>query len=244
MTDTYNTISIFIDDELSALLSSDDYLMDDFLGEIPNEVTRLLKAEVIEKRKDALSRGKQDLLSKEIYDNESELRIRQTQQVMDLIGDIPKYSLGSELRSRVSSEPQSTSIERLIEDVLKLPQMEVAAEEEGELETETETENDLKILNEYSNLRRDLILRCQAIQIGESTLSEIMTQVSSIDSLTTSIKETTDDDNVSEYFATYNGRLVAALEEMKLLLEEAIKTFDTSPEKIQKIKKILSELKK
>ncbi|CAI4056277.1 hypothetical protein N7582_000569 [Saccharomyces uvarum] len=242
MTDTYNTISKFIDGELSAFLSSDDYLMDDFGGEIPNEVTRLLKAEVIEKRKDALSRGKQDLLSKEIYDNESELRIRQTQQVMDLIGDIPKYSLGSELRTRVDGEPQSTSIERLIEDVLKLPQMEVAAEEEEE--EEEEGENDLKILNEYSNLRRDLILRCQAIQIGESTLSEILTQVSSIDSLITSIKETTDDDNVSEYFATYNGKLVAALEEMKLLLEEAIKTFDTSPEKIQKVKDILSELKK
>ena len=51
---------------------------------------------------------------------------------MDLIGDIPKYSLGSELRTRVDGEPQSTSIERLIEDVLKLPQMEVAAEEEEE----------------------------------------------------------------------------------------------------------------
>ncbi|CAI1886049.1 hypothetical protein SEUBUCD646_0B04910 [Saccharomyces eubayanus] len=240
MTDTYNTISRFIDEELSAFLSSDDYLMDDFLGEIPNEVTRLLKAVVIEKRKDALSRGKQDVLTKEIYDNESELRIRQTQQVMDLIGDIPKYSLGSELRSRVGSEPQSTSIATLIEDVLKLPQMEVATE--GELEAETE--NDLKILNEYSNLRRDLILRCQAIQIGESTLSEIVTQVSSIDSLVNSIKETTDDDDVSEYFATYNGKLVAALEEMKLLLEEAIKTFDTSPEKIQKIKDILVDLKK
>ncbi|EJS42245.1 nkp1p [Saccharomyces arboricola H-6] len=241
MAGTYDSISKFIEDELSAFLSSDDYLMDDFSGEIPNEVSRLLKAQVIEKRRDTLSRGKQDLLSKEIYDNESELRIRQSQQIMDLIGDIPKYSLGSELRNRFEGEPQSTSIKRLIEDVLKLPQMEVANEEEEE---EPETANDLKILNEYCNLRRDLILKCQAIQIGESKISEIMSQVSSVESLITSIKETSEDDDVSKYFATYNGKLVAALEEMKLLLEEAIKTSDSSPGKRQKIKDILSDLKK
>ncbi|CAI4038244.1 hypothetical protein SMKI_04G5860 [Saccharomyces mikatae IFO 1815] len=238
MTDTYNSISKFVENELSAFLSSDNYLMDDLSGEIPNEVCRLLKAQVIEKRKDGLSRGKQDLLSKEIYDNESELRARQSQQIMDLIGDIPKYSLGSELRSRVEGESRSTSIERLIEDVLELPQMEIIHEEESE------PENNLKILNEYSNLRKDLILKCQAIQIGERKLSEILSQVNSINSLINSIKETSEDNDVSEYFATYNEKLVVALEEMKLLLEEAIKTSDTSPEKRKKIKGILSELKK
>lgn len=238
MTDTYNSISNFIENELTALLSSDDYLMDDLAGELPNEVCRLLKAQIIEKRKDAMSRGKQDLLSKEIYDNESELRASQSQQIMELVGDIPKYSLGSELRNRVEGEPQSTSIERLIEDVLKLPQMEVADEEE------VEVENDLKVLSEYSNLRKDLILKCQALQIGESKLSDILSQTNSINSLTTSIKEASEDDDISEYFATYNGKLVVALEEMKLLLEEAVKTFGNSPEKREKIKKILSELKK
>ncbi|CAI4059100.1 Nkp1p SKDI_04G5940 [Saccharomyces kudriavzevii IFO 1802] len=238
MADTYNAISKFIGNKISDFLSSDDYLMDDFSGEIPNEVSRLLKTQAIERRKDILSRGKQDLLSKEIYDNESELRIRQSQQIMDLIGDIPKYSLGSELRIRVDGEPQSTSIERLIEDVLQLPQMEVVDEEESE------TENDFKILKEYSNLRRDLILKCQAIQVGESKLSEIMNQVNSIGSLITSIRETSENDDVDEYFATFNGRLVSALEEMKLLLEEAIKTSDASPGKRQKLRDILSELKK
>ncbi|QHS72574.1 Nkp1p [Saccharomyces paradoxus] len=238
MTDTYNSISEFIENDLTTFLSNDDYLMDDLAGELPNEVCRLLKAQVIEKRNDALSRGKQDLLSKEIYDNESELRSSQLQQIMDLIGDIPKYSLGSELRSRVEGEPQSTSIERLIEDVLKLPQMEVVDEEE------LEVENDLKVLNEYSNLRKDLILKCQAIQIGETKLSDILSQINSINSLITSIKDASEDDDVSEYFATYSGKLVVALEEMKLLLEEAVKTSDSSPGKRKKIKDILSELKK
>lgn len=97
-----------------------------------------------------------------------------------------------------------------------------------------EADKSSKVLTEYTNLREDLIEKCQAITLGKQTVLDLENQARMIRYLINSTVEEN-----SEYFETYHSKVSSSLEELRLLLEEAIKSSDSQPEKRLKLRKVL-----
>lgn len=209
--------------------------VDDLNGEIPSTLLRALQSKVDSSKAERLKSTKQDAICKQIYDKEAQWRVKQIKEVMDIIGDIPKYSIGSEIRS--NDLDAGISIEKLIEDVMKLPNI-------GMVGSDHETEGrDFKVLKEYTNLRNEMITKCQAIRFGTSKLQEIEYQVRTIKVLVDSISgDSVNDGGVLEYLATYHDKVISGLLELKYLLEESIKRSDSHPDERLKLKQVLEYL--
>lgn len=221
----YQQIADFIRSELTRQSTKE---IEDLNGQVPFEVSSALKAELQRKNSDRFKVSKQDALCKQVYDLEREWRKNQIREVIELIGEIPRYSIGTEIREK----DHGISIDKLIDDVLKLPNMAVA--EEGHEAPET----DYKLLNEYTNLRSQLVNKCNAIKLGKSKLQEKEYQAELINSLLDAIKESATPD-VSNYFETYHKKVFAALQDSRYLLEDAIKSSGSDPAKRAKLRELM-----
>lgn len=196
--------------------------LSDLQGQIPSAVLKGLKTKINEE--DQLNVIKQDAVCKRIYDLESEWRKSKIKEITELIGDIPKYSIGTQIQDTDSG----ISIDKLVEDVSKLPNMGMFNPGADEADKSS------KVLTEYTNLREDLIEKCQAITLGKQTVLDLENQARMIRYLINSTVEEN-----SEYFETYHSKVSNSLEELRLLLEEAIKSSDSQPEKRLKLRKVL-----
>ncbi|QLL30663.1 hypothetical protein HG536_0A04790 [Torulaspora globosa] len=221
----YQQIADFIRNELARQSTSK---IDDLDGQVPFEVLSALKADLQRRNSERFQITKQDALCKQVYDLEREWRKKQIKEVIELIGEIPRYSIGTEIKEK----EHGVSIDKLIEDVLKLPNMAVAEESQEAPET------DFRLLNEYTNLRNELIKKCNAIKLGELKLQEKEYQAKLINSLLDAINESTTPD-VSEYFETYHKRVFAGLQDSRYLLEDAIKSHGSDPEKRTKLQELM-----
>ncbi|QLQ78231.1 hypothetical protein HG537_0A04780 [Torulaspora globosa] len=221
----YQQIADFIKDEFTRQSNCE---IDDLDGQVPLEVLNALKAALQKRNSERFKVTKHDALCKQVYELEREWRKRQIREVIELIGEIPRYAIGTEIRDK----DHGVSIDKLIDDVLKLPNMAVA--EEGHETPET----DFKVLNEYTNLRNELIKKCNAIKLGESNLQEKEYQAKLINSLLDAIKESTTSD-VSNYFEAYHKRVFTALQDSKYLLEDAIKSYESDSAKRAKLQQLM-----
>lgn len=196
----------------------------DLDGEVPIEVVKSLKAELRKKHDLQFKVTKQDAVSKQVYDIERESRKNQIREVIELIGEIPRYSIGTEIKEK----DNGISLDKLIADVIKLPNMRVADEDLEAADT------DFKVLKEYTNLRNELIRKCTAIKLAESQLQEKQYQAKVIESLFHAISESTTSE-VPTYFESYHEKLSLALQESRYLWEEAVKSQDSNPSKRPKL---------
>lgn len=213
--------------------------LDDLGGQVPPECLESLQAAFDAKRSEIYRLTKQDAISRRVSSMEADWRRQQMSVVAELIGDIPRYAIGTELRGDGDDNMDpGLSLERLLSDIEKLPRIGMA-NSISDSNSEAEERN-IKVLNEYSNLRKELILKSKAIKLGTRKLKESDNQLSKIRYLLESIREkqhSTGD--VIEYFTTYDDQLRANLEELRNLLEEAIKRSDDSAEKRLELQEIL-----
>lgn len=224
----YQEIVDYTRDETSKQLNSE---IGDLGGQVPVEVTKALNAELRKRTSERFTTVRQDAVCKQVYDLEREWRKKQIREIIELIGDIPKYSIGTEIRE----QGNGTSVDKLIENVLKLPIMDVANEEREIAETA------FKILTEYTNLRMELVRKCEAIRLGELRLQERQQQVTMIESLFNAIDECGVSD-VQEYFTTYKGKVSNGLQDASLQLEDAVKSAESNSVKRSRLQEIIDEL--
>lgn len=230
----YEEIDKFLRNEATIHLNSS---IDDLDGEIPKDVCEALQAVFDSIKSENFKISKQDALCKRVYDLETAWKWRQFKDVMDMIGDIPRYSVGTELKDdKFNDSASGVSIDKLLEDISKLPKMGMASSDydmEG---------RDSEVLNEYNNLRKELISKSKAIKFGSIRVREMENQVRTTNVLLESIRESKNANNdISGYFLTYHEKLESSLGELSYLLEEAIKAADTSHESRLKLLKILRE---
>lgn len=216
----YEEITNFVRDECAR-----EHTLDHLNGEIPSAILKALRTKINDDNPFNVS--KQDAICKQVYDQESQWRKDQIAEIIEFIGDIPKYSIGTQIQDIDSG----ISLEKLIEDVLKLPNM-------GMVEPENdEGGRNSKVLTEYTNLREDLVDKCKAIRLGESTALDTGNQARILRSIIATTVE-----NSPDYFVTYHGKISDNLHELRYLLEEAIKSSDFNAEKRSRLQKMLENL--
>lgn len=230
----YEEIENFLRNEANTHLSSS---IDDLDGKIPKDLCETLQTAFDAKKSEHFKVSKRDALCKRVYDLETAWKWSQFKDLMDTISDIPRYSIGTELRDdKFNDSTSGVSIDKLLEDILKLPKMGIA-NPDYDME-----ERDSEVLSEYNNLRKELMLKCKAIKFGSARVREIQNQVRTTNALLESIRESKSSNNdISGYFLNYHEKLLSSLGELSYLLEEAIKTSDTSHESRLKLLKILRE---
>ncbi|QLG72706.1 hypothetical protein HG535_0D04140 [Zygotorulaspora mrakii] len=201
--------------------------IDDLQEQIPNACLQALRAQVDLKRHELYKLSKQDAICKQVVDFESDWRREQLNLISDLIGDIPRYSIGTELRGDDDdSNDPGLSLEKLMQDIGNLPRIGIASSNS----IADNQERDVRILNEYSNLRKELVNKCHAIAFGNTKIEETENKLNKIRHLLESIEEKLDPtENITDFFARYDGEIRLNLEEFTFLLEDAIKRSDTSP---------------
>ena len=220
--------------------------VDNLNGQVPDDICQLLESELKLRHTNIYSKSKKDLLIKQIYDIELDWKRNQVKQISNLIGDMPKYSIGSELRSSVDEHNNTSershggiSLGHLIEDVIQLPRMAIANEGEGD-------EEEFMILHEYNTLKDELVSKCKSIRIAEAKFKNIKLDVTSLEVLFDSIRAYCKDNNdidISTYLNSYHENLISSLKELEYLLEEAVKSSNTSEVKRARIRLIFDELK-
>ncbi|EDO18172.1 hypothetical protein Kpol_543p1 [Vanderwaltozyma polyspora DSM 70294] len=235
----YESITEFVQEKAKTYKQQSIESLD---GEIPQSIINLLRQELQEIHSKQLSKSKLDHLSKQVYDIEFQWKKDQVKNIIELIGDVPKYSLGSEIINNDLDNSGGVSLEKLMEDVLKLPKMAIADDENN-------TENEAMILTEYNNLKDELTKKSKIIQYGENELKVMKVELKELENLFKSIREfsnvsnnESDDHDVTGYMKSYNEKLESSLKEMQYLLEESIKTSTNSPERRKQLQELLEEI--
>ncbi|CCE63249.1 hypothetical protein TPHA_0E01560 [Tetrapisispora phaffii CBS 4417] len=221
------------------------------LDDIPHDLLYLITQEYNKNQGLKLSQNKKDLLAKNIYDLEQELRRSQILQINEFVGEVPKYSIGTEiLKQNAKSKDlnDSISINKLISDIFNLPQMSLVRGLDEDTEDEQEKKY-LTTLNEYNNIRDELTNKCTAIIYGESILknihedTEILTTLfKAIEQFQGSETQNNGNSNPSTYLNNYNSDLKRNLQELELLLEETVKSRSVTKVTKEKIDTLFNNL--
>ncbi|CCF58520.1 hypothetical protein KAFR_0E03690 [Kazachstania africana CBS 2517] len=229
----YKEISQFVEAQANVATDSSQIVLD----EIPYEVQKLVNDEL--KGKTRLNRTKMDILTNRAYHVELEWKLNQLNEIMKLVGDVPKYSIGNELSKSINDDnlisKGGVSLRSLMKDVYKLP--ELALRDDVNID-----DHDYQLLEEYNNIRTSLIRNCSIIEIAEEQAAEIATDVERITSLLHSIEEKVGHANLIEYFQNYHDSLLDELNDLVFSLEDALKSGNLTGEKKEHIRAILSDL--
>ncbi|SMN19655.1 similar to Saccharomyces cerevisiae YDR383C NKP1 Non-essential kinetochore protein [Maudiozyma saulgeensis] len=239
---TFNTISKFVEEQCQKIEERNNSKFDK--EEIPLEIQELINQEVTKVFNNKVNRVTKDILVTRIYELEVAWKIQKLKDVTRFIGDIPKYSVGTELNKKLENQESlvsrgGVSLINLMVDVYNLPVIVIR----NNVETTTGLEdNEQQLLEEYNNVRKSLIKQCKLIEISEGELDVMKEAADKVRSLENVVKETYGSNcDLQEYLPKFFQMLHESLDEMRDLLEQLIKSSNTSPERRQMIEKILSE---
>lgn len=235
----YTDISSFVENECARISDINNTTLDE--DEIPLEIQDIVQKEVNNRFKEKVNRITKDLVIVRIYELQIEWKVNQLKRVSRFMGDIPKYSIGTEINKNITNNNSlisngGTSLYYLMNDVYNLPTIVLKDGEKLE-----KNSNDVHLLEEYNNVKSSLIQQCDAIRIGEQKLEESNEKADKIRTLEDAIKKTYGDDcSLSEYMPQFFDKLNKDLDDMRDVLEQLIKTSNASEEKLQIIQEILN----
>lgn len=229
----YERIRAFIGSQETSTV--DTYLDDS----VPMEVRALVSKQCKRKLQSMSLKGRTDHIVKTVYDLENEWKLRSLAEMMDVIGDIPRNAIGSELRYTIeTSQLNNTPIDNLINDILKLPSFELANEDEEE---EDGKDDDNQLLREYRNIKSEVIKKCRALRYTKDQLNILDQQLEPVNNLKLSINAQ-QDMSLQEYFRNFKAELDTTLKETAQSIEDAIKRADTNPDLVKTLRKELDIL--
>ncbi|KAL3238166.1 Nkp1p [Nakaseomyces bracarensis] len=214
----------------SYIASQDATRIEDYLEDVPSEVQTLIDRQCNRKLQSLSLKGKSDHLVKTVYDLENDWKLRSLAEMMDIIGDIPRNAIGTELRYNIENQELSnTHVDNLVEDILKLPNFELVNSDESN------NENESQLLREYSNIKSDVIKKCQALRYTQEKLSLLDLRLEPVNNLKAVIQAngtgtSSGNESLSEYFSNYKTELDETLKELSHTLEDALKRADDDPE--------------
>lgn len=235
----YITIATFVDEQCRNVSEINSKTFDE--EKVPLGIQNLIRKHAREKFDKKVGRVARDVLATRVYDLQSEWKVTEQRRIARFIGDVPKYSIGTDIGKNISSNSDGkslisrggTSLHQLINDVYSLPIISPK---------ESASERDTHLLQEYNNVRQSLTLQCDAIRLGETKLAEATKKVEAIQSLEEAVREEYGNNyTLAEYIPEFYSKLQLGLDEMRDLLEQLIKSSDTSPEKKQAIEAILAD---
>ncbi|KAJ9569517.1 hypothetical protein LTX96_0004046 [Nakaseomyces glabratus] len=218
----YADITGFIGQQQRELTNINEYLDDS--DAVPIEVQELVELGYRNKLRSKTRTTATDLLVKNVYELENEWKLRTMTEMMDIIGDIPKHSIGSELRESIedpAGHSHNAAIDDLIEDILKLPLLQLA-------DTAHEDDDNAQLLREYRNLKNDVINKCNEIVASRQELRDMDINLEPVRSLLKAIPHSSEGD-IRQYFIDYQGQLESVVKELSLVVEEAYKQSENDP---------------
>ncbi|KAG0666572.1 hypothetical protein C6P45_000226 [Maudiozyma exigua] len=239
-----NQLTAFVDEQTDNIKQLNNTRFHE--TEIPLGIQDIINREVNEVFETKVTRASKDILVSRIYELNSAWKLQQLKEVSRFIGDIPKYSIGTELNKKLDQNNSlvsngGTSLVNIMEDIYNLPLI-VIRDSAGETSNDNPKNNEEQLLNEYTNVRKLLIEQCDMIRITEQKLNKAKEQTRLIKSLEVSIEETYGADcTLAEYLPQFYHKLHDGLDEMRDLLEQLIKSSNTSDSKKKVIQDILNE---
>lgn len=193
---------------------------------IPPEVQVIVSQQCKRKLQSMSLRGNIDHIVKTVYDLENEWKLRSLAETMDVIGDIPKIAIGTELRSNIETgQFNNTSIDNLINDILKLPNFELVNEGEDEV---TNKDSEAQLLREYRNIKSEVVQKCRTLRYTKDQLNRLDQQLEPVNNLKATIES--QDVTLSQYFREFKTELDITLKETAESIENAIKCADNNPD--------------
>ncbi|CAB4253738.1 similar to Saccharomyces cerevisiae YDR383C NKP1 Non-essential kinetochore protein [Maudiozyma barnettii] len=239
---TFNQISQLVEEQCQQIEEWNNSKFDE--DKIPLGIQELINQTVHKAFNDKVNRVTKDILITRIYELEIAWKIQRLKDVARFIGDIPKYSVGTEINKKLDTQESlvsqgGVSLTNLIDDIYKLP----VIVRRATIETTNDAEdNEHHLLEEYNNVRTSLIKQCILIEVNEEKLKNTKDISNKVKSLESAIKETYGRDcDLKEYLPKFFQTLHESLDEMRDSLEQLVKSTNTSPEKRQHIEKILAE---
>lgn len=239
-----NQLTTFVDEQCDNINQINNTKFDE--SEIPLRIQTIINTKVNEVFETKITRVSKDILVSRVYELNSVWKLQQLKEVSRFIGDIPKYSIGTELNKKIDNQDSlvrngGTSLVNLMEDIYNLPVI-VMRDSATETSNNNSENNEEQLLTEYTNIRNSLIEQCDLIQISENELKKAKEQTRQIKSLEASIEATYGSDcTLAEYLPQFYEKLHDGLDEMRDLLEQLIKSSNTSVEKKKAIRNILNE---
>ena len=235
---SYIAISSFVDGQCRIINEQNNKQLDE--EQVPLEIQNIIRKHANEKFERKTGRVTRDVLATRVYDLQSEWKVKEQQRITRFIGDVPKYAIGTDLGKNITDASNGksllsrggTNLYRLMDDIYDLPAI---------LPKEDATSKDKQLLQEYDSMRQSLKLQCDAIRLGEDKLTVATEKADAIKSLEQAVhEEYGSDHSLADYIPEFYDKLQRGLDEMRDLLEQLIKSSDTSAEKKRAIETILA----
>ena len=239
-----NQLTNFVDEQCDHINQINNTRFDE--SEIPLGIQAIINKRVNEVFETKITRVSKDILVSRVYELNSAWKLQQLKEISRFIGDIPKYSIGTEINKKLDNHDSlvsngGTSLVKIMEDIYNLPVI-VMRDNTTDTSNNNSENNEEQLLGEYTNVRNSLIEQCDMIQITENELKKAKEQARQIKSLEASVEATYGTDyTLAEYLPQFYTKLHDGLDEMRDLLEQLIKSSNTSVEKKKAIQDILNE---
>lgn len=233
----HEQLSNFINNQIDIIRDSTSPKKSIQEADIPEEVLKLINSRLETLRSQNVTQVAKDIITRNVIDMEYDRNLEERKEIIKMLHlrNISKINTGSDSYNLdPNDDPRDNyyNLDYLIDNIYKLPELAT---------TDSRDENQLK---EYKILREELINHCRAIKIGENELKKLKLQCDKLDSLKSSIIETTGTDDIKEYITIYNQKIAKELEELTYNLEIRLKTLDPKDkDQIKKLQSILRELK-
>lgn len=233
---SYSQYAEFVDEEVQRLNSDATVRLPRIEGLDVDAVQALslaLRQELDMRRKDAFTPRNQDAVLAQIQNKEDTLLRQELDTVLALVGDLPRDRVGSNILE-LPLEKGFVSLERLLAEIRKLPQ--VALLDEHDTASEP-------LLREYNALRSTLSQKCHAIDLARQLLPQILQRNQTIRQLDQAVQQFHGTAVNDEYFRNYYSLLVASARDATQLLETALKQGrELTPSQLSALGKIVRAL--
>lgn len=235
---SYNQYAEFIRDETERMSNSRVQLPSDagLHPEVSNTIAKALQHALDLHRKEVFNTRNQDDVLAQVLSKEQALLRDELQRVMALVGDLPREQIGSDLVDLQSGGDSGfISLERLLDDVEKLPRVSLIDKEDSEGEP---------LLREYNALRHALGEKAMAIREAQRYLPKLKRQARSWQQLQGAVKDVHGAENVDVYFQEYESNVATQAHEACRLAETALKAKGALPrEQLESLRRIVTMLR-
>ncbi|CUS21844.1 LAQU0S04e02080g1_1 [Lachancea quebecensis] len=236
---SYNEYAKFVSDEAERISKLPKVQLPPVAGldpEASHTLATALQHALDLHRKEVFSTHNQDAVLAQIVSKEQASLRDELQRVMTLVGDLPREQVGSDLVDLQSGGDSGfVSLERLLDDIEKLPRVSLIDEEDSEGEP---------LLREYNALRHALGGKALAIREAQRFLPELMRQTRSWQQLQAAVEDVYGAENADAYFQKYESNVATQAHEACRLAETALKVKGAlPPDQVESLRRIVSMLK-